>query len=70
VRAEENGLIVPKRAPYAIAEAVLEICKKNLGGEMGKKSRQLVMDYDWKEIARKTIREYEKLLLKGIGHRA
>jgi len=56
-----NGFLVPPRDPMAIAKAVLEIYDKGLIKAMGRESRRIAEDYDWKKIVKKAIREYEKL---------
>jgi glycosyltransferase involved in cell wall biosynthesis len=56
-----NGFLVPPRSPEAIAKAVLEIYEKGLIKVMGRESRKIAEDYDWKKVARKAIKEYERL---------
>jgi glycosyltransferase involved in cell wall biosynthesis len=57
-----NGHVVPKKNPKAIADAVLKMRDKGECKTMGNMSREIVKDYDWKVIAKKAIKEYERLI--------
>jgi glycosyltransferase involved in cell wall biosynthesis len=57
-----NGFLVPPRDPEAIVKAVLEIYDKGLIKVMGRESRRIAEDYDWRKVARKTIQGYEKVI--------
>ncbi len=58
----ENGFLVSPTNPEAIANAVLKIYDKNLFEKMGRRSREIVKDFDWKIIAKKAIERYERLV--------
>lgn len=62
VHSGKNGYVVPKRNAKAIADAVLKMYDKDECKAMGNVSREIVKDYDWRVIARKTIKEYERLI--------
>jgi len=62
VRDGLNGFVVPPKNPKAIAHKILEIYDKNLFGKMGKASKRIVKDYDWKNIAKMAIKKYEELI--------
>jgi len=62
VKDGENGFLVPPSNSKAIADAVLKIYDKDLIEKMGKKSRAIVKDYDWSNIAKMAIRKYEELI--------
>ncbi len=58
-----NGLLVPPRNPKALAEAIAGLLSD--GGKLarfGRSSRKMAERYDWKIIAGKISRIYEKLL--------
>lgn len=61
VRNGENGFLVPPKNPLAIAEAVLKIRDRNLFEAMGRRSQEIIKDYDWNVIAKKAIAEYKAL---------
>jgi glycosyltransferase involved in cell wall biosynthesis len=56
-----NGFLVPPRDSVAIARAILEIYDKNLIEAMGRESRKIAEEYDWKKIARIVVETYERL---------
>lgn len=62
VHYNRNGYIVPKRNAGAIAEAVLKIYDRNECKRMGDESRKIIKEYDWGIIAKKAIKEYERLM--------
>jgi glycosyltransferase involved in cell wall biosynthesis len=62
VRSGINGHVVPKKNPKAMADAVLKMYDKGECKTMGDMSREIVKDYDWKVIAKKAIKEYERLI--------
>jgi glycosyltransferase involved in cell wall biosynthesis len=62
IKKGETGFLVPPRNPKAIAEAVLKIYDKNLIEKMGRKSKEIVKNYDWSIIAKKAIKQYEELI--------
>jgi len=62
VHSRRNGYVVPKRNAKAIADAVLKVYDENTCSKMGKASQEIVKNYDWRVIARNTIREYERLI--------
>jgi glycosyltransferase involved in cell wall biosynthesis len=57
-----NGYIVPKANAEAIALAILKIYDKGVCKTFGKASREIVKEYDWKNIAKKALSIYEKLI--------
>ncbi|MBN2013935.1 MAG: glycosyltransferase family 4 protein [Candidatus Altiarchaeota archaeon] len=57
-----NGLLVPTADCNAISEAVITVYEKNLLKKMGEESKKIIKDYDWGIIAKKAIKEYEKLV--------
>lgn len=57
-----NGFLVPPRNPEAIADTVFKIYDKDLIEKMGRKSREIVKNYDWSIIAKKAISKYEELI--------
>lgn len=61
VKAGVNGYIVPPGDPEAMAAAVWRIHTENRYQEFGARSRELVAEYDLKNIARKAIQKYEEL---------
>jgi len=62
VHSGRNGYVVPKRNARAIADAVLKMYSKGECKTMGTVSREIVKDYDWRVIARKVIKEYNRLI--------
>ncbi len=58
----DNGLLVPKKSPAQLAEAILKLVKdQNLRLAMGKRGRETVQDFDIKKTVEKNIALYEKL---------
>ncbi len=57
-----NGYVVSKKDPKGIASALLKMYDEDKCKVMGNMSRTIVKDYDWKIIARKAIKEYERLV--------
>jgi len=57
-----NGYVVPKKNAKAIADAVLKMYDKGECKKMGKMSQEIVKEYDWRVIASKAIKEYERLI--------
>jgi glycosyltransferase involved in cell wall biosynthesis len=56
---KDNGLVVPKKNPAAIAEAIIEILgdeKKRV--EMGEASLKIARTFSWKAMARKYMELY------------
>lgn len=62
VKHGKNGFLVPVANSKAIGDAVLEIYDRNLMKKMGRYSKEIIKDYDWRIIAKKAIKEYEKLI--------
>lgn len=56
-----NGFVVPEKNPRALAEAILKVHEGNRLA-MGKRSREIVKQYDFKEIAKTAISKYEELV--------
>jgi len=67
VKEGENGFLFSPINSKAIADAVLKIYDGNLFERMGRKSREIVNDYDWNTIAKKAIEEYERLIKNSLG---
>ena len=57
-----NGYVVPKKNAKAIADAVLKMYDKGECKKMGNMSQEIVKEYDWRVIASKAIKEYERLI--------
>jgi len=64
VRNDENGFLVPPGDSKAIANAILKIYNRNLFKKMGKRSREIVKNYDWDNIAKLAIEKYKELIKK------
>jgi glycosyltransferase involved in cell wall biosynthesis len=57
-----NGYIVPPRNSLAIADAVIKSFDRNELKRMGARSKEIAKNYDWKIIAKKAIKEYERII--------
>jgi len=56
----ENGIIIPKNNPYAIANAILSLLNDHkLIREMGKKSRHIAGRNSWEYVAKKYLDVYK-----------
>jgi len=64
VKNGENGFLVPPGNPKTIANAVLRIYNENLFKKMGKRSREIVKNYDWSIIAQMAMKKYKELIKK------
>lgn len=56
-----NGIVVPPGNAEAIVDAILTIYRSDLVKTMGKRSREIIRDYDWKIIAKEAVTKYEEL---------
>jgi len=56
-----NGYLVPVASPEGIADKILKIYRDKERVLMGKRSAEMVKNYDWKIIAKKAIQIYEEL---------
>lgn len=56
-----NGIVIPPGDIEAIVEAILTIYRHDLVKTMGKRSREIIRDYDWKITAKKAMAKYEEL---------
>jgi len=57
-----NGYVVGMKNPKAIKEGILKIYKKKRMKKMGEESKELVKQYDYKNIAKTAVKEYKKLV--------
>jgi glycosyltransferase involved in cell wall biosynthesis len=62
VRNDVNGYIVPVANAKAIALAILKIYDKGTRETFGKMSKEIVKEYDWKNIAKKALSIYKTLI--------
>lgn len=63
VRPEQTGLLVPPEAPEVLAAALGRLFADDaLVQRMSAKARQVVQEYDWRNIAMRHLELYEKLL--------
>ena len=62
VREGINGYVVPKRDPEALAQAVIKVFHQQRGQPLREASRSIALQYDFRNIARKAIAEYERIL--------
>lgn len=62
VKDGKNGYLVPVADSKAIADAVLKIYDKEKIKKMGEYSKKSITDYDWGIVAKKAIKEYERLI--------
>ena len=60
-----NGYVVPEKNPGAIAEAILKV-RSGDRVKMGERSKEIVKQYDFKEIAKTAIAKYKELLRSKI----
>ena len=59
----ENGLLVPKKTPEKLAEAILKLLEsEKLRDQFGQRARQTVQKFDIKNTVAKNIELYRKLL--------
>lgn len=65
---EGNGFVVPEKNPKALAGAILEVRRGNRV-KMGKRSMEIVKQYDFKEIAKTAIGKYEELIGGSNGRK-
>jgi len=56
-----NGYVVPEKNPKALAEAILKV-RNGDRAKMGEISKEIVKQYDFKEIAKTAIAKYEELI--------
>ena len=56
-----NGFVVPEKDPMALAAAIVKVHKGDRV-KMGERSKEIVKQYDFKEIAKTAIAKYEELL--------
>jgi len=56
-----NGYVVPEKNPKALAEAIIKV-RDGDRVKMGERSKEIVKQYDFKEIAKTAITKYEELL--------
>ena len=56
-----NGCVVPERNPEALAEGILEV-RNGDRLKMRERSKEIVKQYDFKEIAKTAIAKYKELL--------
>ena len=58
-----NGYVIGMKNPKGIAKGILKIWgDKKLMKKMGKESIKFSKEYDWKNVAKAAIKEYEKLI--------
>lgn len=63
VKDEINGYLVKVASSNSIADGILRLYNNNqLQKQMGIKSKEIIKDYDWGIIARKTIDKYQQLV--------
>jgi glycosyltransferase involved in cell wall biosynthesis len=59
----QTGLVIPKKDPEAIANAIITILNGNIPQDMGKRARKLVEErYTWKRVAELTENIYSDLI--------
>ena len=64
----ENGLLIEPRNPQAIADAVLHLLNDNeLRCKLSKNSKEMGARHDWRELAKKYVNVYEKVISKTKG---
>ncbi len=56
-----NGLLVKPADANALVEALSQMYDSGKGVVMGRKSKEKIISYDWEIIAKKALREYEKI---------
>jgi glycosyltransferase involved in cell wall biosynthesis len=65
IRDHENGLLVPPQNQKKLAEAIIYLLRNdNLRKKLGSNSLKLAKNYNWSEIAEKTISLYKEIGLK------
>ena len=64
-----NGFVVGPKNPRGIAEAVLKIYRGKKRNKMGKESKKMAKQYDYRNIVKIAIKEYKKLRDPGNGFR-
>jgi glycosyltransferase involved in cell wall biosynthesis len=63
VRPEQTGLLVPPQSPEQLAAALTRLFTDDeLVRRMSVKARQVVQDYDWRNIALRHVALYESML--------
>lgn len=62
VKHGKNGLLVSVANGKAIADAVIKLHDKNMLKKMGNCSSKIIVNYDWKIVAKKAIVKYEELI--------
>lgn len=60
-----NGFLVSPASAQALQEGILKLHKYEEREAMGKKSLEMVRDYDWDVVAKKAIQIYEELCKRG-----
>ncbi|MBL7206674.1 MAG: glycosyltransferase family 4 protein [Candidatus Aenigmarchaeota archaeon] len=55
---KDNGVIVPPKNEQAISEAIVKISNESIRKDMGKKSREIVKQFDWGTVAERYIDIY------------
>lgn len=61
-----NGIIIPKQDPEAISEAVVRLLSdRELSATMGKRSREIALEFSWGSVAGQYLAYYEKCAKKG-----
>ena len=65
VREGENGLFLKDNDPRFIRDAVLRLAHEDKLQAQGAVSRIIVQKFEWENIARKAIEQYEEILRKG-----
>ena len=56
-----NGYVVPERNSEALAEGILKV-RNGDRLKMGERSKEIVKQYDFKEIAKTAIAKYKELI--------
>jgi glycosyltransferase involved in cell wall biosynthesis len=59
----ENGILVPPNDPASLAEAIRKLTEDDdYRMSMGRRSRELALQHDWKKVAGETEKLYKELL--------
>ena len=62
IREGLNGYVVGKKAPQALADAIVKVWATGARFEMGKSSRLIAEQYDFRMLAKDVLEKYEEVL--------